>query len=250
MPKKPLHKTPQQTLRGMITRGQAMCEQYQESKIRTREYLRRVLIYLYGVLWEIARLDTLRTEFHSLARARGLRETNDALSLIKLTYCAKLPPLGSQERKNELTKASIYASLLSRAFAEGVAPSDFPDFLQREKIRSRPKRTLDEEWPLPHAATPRQPRHQRPKRFPKFQRVVDLNPGSPREVRLEFATGDVYRAYCKAMGSSAHCANCTIREIGGKPTVVGVRESPTVKLRPFPYRLDASGKWVHRAAEL
>jgi len=240
-------RSPLQRIRAVLTRGQTLFEKARQSEIRTQAFFDDTLTYLYEFYYELRGKDELIMPFRALARAKGFRQTNDALSLIKMTYCAKLPPVGSRARKNELTKASNYAGKLNRANAADVTPSEFRHFLQRERLQGRSKlRTQRQASGQIATATAVHSQGQTSKRLPALKYLVRTDAVSSQYIELGFVAENVYRAFCEILHSATtHNAVCTIRRVGGKSTVIAVRKSAKGLLRPFPFRLNQAGRWVH-----
>jgi hypothetical protein len=90
----------------------------------------------YDLLFRMRTDTALRTAFNYYARENNQPpRANDALTVMRLTYCLHLPARGSRERKRALSRASDLAALINKALAANVSPHDFGKNSRKNSIR-------------------------------------------------------------------------------------------------------------------
>jgi hypothetical protein len=203
-------------LEAAIDRLASLFDQARQWETRTHKYLYRAIGNAYRLERQMQTDESLRAVFDEVLKARGLpKGKNEALSLVKLTFCPNLPDVGTQERKNELNKASSYAKLINKALAAEINPSEFADFARQVGVQ----RTAGGAAPAKTSSEP-----------------GNSTSLKPIGARIGISSLAVYRAVCRALSDAGEAQDVQLRLSAskGRAVIVGVTTRSLKGVRPFP----------------
>jgi hypothetical protein len=128
------------TFEEAIGRARSKYELFRQFASRTHKVLREALEELYALLLKIRSDEALRTAFYRALVSQNMR-IGDKEELLLVEY-AFFPHvlLPGKDHRDDINKASRYNTLIKKALAANISPTDFVAFARKETALANAKR--------------------------------------------------------------------------------------------------------------